>query len=439
MRKARLISLLLILSLLAGCSAPAIVPKETEAPEQSPAVSSFTPTPTPSEEPSPSVEPAKGTPEPSPVAETPEPSESPEGSDLPDAALPETESLLSALLGSSELPEDSHTFSWSLAEQAQSLCAGQDRSATAALLTAAGYTVLKQEHFDKDPEDPSHTCAWTLARKTVSHGGESRPLIAIVIRGTAAGEWYSNFDVAPSRDVETAYAENFLAAAEDVFLGAQELIEAEERPLLLVCGHSRGAACANLLGLLLNTAYDPADIYVYTFATPTTVRDPLPETDCGNIFNLINPGDLVPKMPLESWGFRRLGTDIVLPAEEAASAKAAEITGVLERLAPSLDSYYNGRHSLIGSGLSDMGLTLYETMQLLAKALTKLDGTDFSAADGVLGTFSSLSEDSDLYPLALLLGAAMANNGAASYEVLMQHMPTVYLTLIRAAKAAAGG
>ena len=55
-------------------------------------------------------------------------------------------------------------------------------------------------------------------------------------------------------------------------------------------------------------------IYCYTFATPGVTpsgnaSDPL----YGNIFNILNPSDMVPRLPLESWGYERYGHDLWLP------------------------------------------------------------------------------------------------------------------------------
>ena len=75
-------------------------------------------------------------------------------------------------------------------------------------------------------------------------------ILIVAVRGTdGAGAWASNFDVTPSRDFDSPYAENFDLCARDI-LGTLEPYLTDE-PLVLVCGHSRGAACANLLGLLL--------------------------------------------------------------------------------------------------------------------------------------------------------------------------------------------
>ena len=276
--------------------------------------------------------------------------------------------------------------------------------------------------------DTGHTCAWTLGKKQIQRGGESRVLLLVTVRGTNAGEWYSNFDFAPSRDENTCYAENFLACAEDVLNGLRDTLEAEEAPLLLLCGHSRGAACANLLGLLLDEERGSEDIYCYTFATPTTVRGEVLERSYPNIFNLLNPCDLVTLLPPPSLGFGRAGRDIVLPNDQdAAQALAAGIEN-LSSLIPGIDAYYTVRHSLTGPGLSDEGMTAYEFLCAAAAA--------FSGAGGVSlfteGAPVTVAPDSDFAPLLGLLAGSGEAGSTQALNVAMQHMPITYMALMMA-------
>lgn len=113
---------------------------------------------------------------------------------------------------------------------------------------------------------------------------------------------------------------------------------------LVATGHSRGGAVANLvaaaaLDSLAATEQDDASeqgkadgiadeallragdtAAAYTFAAPasTTSREATSER-YGSIFNIINPSDLMPHLPLEEWGYRRYGVDLVLPALDDAS------------------------------------------------------------------------------------------------------------------------
>ena len=326
------------------------------------------------------------------------------------------------------LPKSSAEFSLTLAQQALALCSGHTKDATSALLQKAGFKTLLQANFDKSDDDPSHNCAYTIGKKQVIYGGKSRTLLLVAIRGTNAGEWYSNFDFSPSHSDETTFAENFLFAAQDVFLGMQEILKGEDDPLVLVCGHSRGAACANLLGVLLNATCDPANVFVYTYATPATVHGGDLGVDCSNIFNLINPCDIVPMMPMAAWGYSRAGKDIVLPGDKVKAARLTETMDDLYKIAPTISQYYKERHSLTSSGLSETGLTTFEMMLSIGKSLTGI--TTDAGADWDNSVLDGFSEDSDFHPLVEALEKASGNNGEKAKAVLQQHLPNTYQLLM---------
>lgn len=100
---------------------------------------------------------------------------------------------------------------------------------------------------------------------------------------------------------------------------------------VLVVGHSRGGAIANLVASELDdqmagtaphavgeSAFgEVSAVYAYTFAAPaTTVRPDARGERYGNIFNIVNPSDIMPYVPLRSWGYERYGVDLQLPAVE---------------------------------------------------------------------------------------------------------------------------
>ena len=327
-----------------------------------------------------------------------------------------------------QLPPDSGVYDVNLALKAQALCSAQSMASARKTLETGGFTVLKQVHYDKSASDISHTCAWTLGKKEISRGGEKRTLLLVTVRGTSGGEWYSNFDFVPSRDEDSCYAENFLACAQDVLEGLRPSLEAEDRPLLLVCGHSRGAACANLLGALLDEERDPADIYVYTFATPATARGEALEREYPNIFNLLNPCDIVTMMPFPSLGFGRVGRDILLLNDAAGAEALSEGIRSLAGLIPSITAYYTVRHSLTGPGLSEEGLTPYEFLCAAAAAFSQ---------EGAVSLFTegapmSIAPDSDFIPLMNLLSGSGAAGSSQALNVAIQHMPTTYMALMLA-------
>ena len=333
------------------------------------------------------------------------------------------------------LPADSSVFSADCAKKALVLCTGHKEERQAELLTDAGFTVLLQKNYDKDPSDFSYTSAYTLAKKNIVRAGTERDLFIVTIRGTSGGEWYSNFDFAPSRTEDTSFAENFLFTAEDIFLGIQPELAASAAPLVLVCGHSRGGAGANLLGLLLNSALGAENVFVYTFAAPATVKGDGVTENCENIFNIINTSDLVPTLPLEQWGYSRLGTDILLGENGAKTDAADEFSDILFKISPTPSSYYNDRHSLTEEGLSDDGMTSFELMLTLSRYLIKeaddsRENENSFSADADLASLKTYCKNSDFAPFFDLLSRLAENDGEKASDVLREHMPSVYSELI---------
>ena len=312
------------------------------------------------------------------------------------------------------------------------LCSGHTEERTRQLFEAAGFSVLLQKNFDKAADAPDHSCAFTVGLRRTAQG---RTQYLVALRGTNGGEWYSNFDFAPSQSGDTAFAENFLFAAQDAFLTLSQLIDFTAMPQILVCGHSRGAACANLLGVLLDESYLPGNVYTYTFATPLTLRPARFDGEYDNIFNVINPGDLVPRLPLAGWGYARAGTDIVLRGEPAAADRAQRVEDTLLRLAPDIPSYYTVRHSLTEAGESAEGMTAFSLMEALSTVFSgaaDLSGTAQTELPAADGDFLSelISDESDFAPLRELLCKAAADNGAIAAEVLQEHLPDTYARLL---------
>lgn len=192
------------------------------------------------------------------------------------------------------------------------------------------------------------TVAYTLARKRVTGpDGSTRSVILVAVRGSYGSEWLSNLNIGTTAAERMAQQYNhsgYVEAADEIAAALvpwmSESHERGDKVSLLLVGHSRGGAIANLVAAraddeLAQLASDPSGaaaaakagagdalgmasgdtVAGYTFASPgcTTTADAR-AARYQNIFNIVNSADLVPQLPLASWGYARYGVDLCLPA-----------------------------------------------------------------------------------------------------------------------------
>lgn len=174
--------------------------------------------------------------------------------------------------------------------------------------------------------------AYSIASKRVrsSETGAEKTLLLVSVRGSYGSEWLSDANMGNPADLDLAAADHtgFATPATEIVTQLGERISqmaeagtSTDELAILFTGHSRGAAAANLAAAY---AIDYADslrplaardsIYAYTFACPTTTT--VAEMGDGiydGIFNVLNPSDMVPRLPLASWGYVRYGHDLWLP------------------------------------------------------------------------------------------------------------------------------
>lgn len=179
------------------------------------------------------------------------------------------------------------------------------------------------------------TAAVEMARKTVTKNGESCTVVIAAIRsGNYGMEWGGNMRIGSGEnhlgfDIAKETVLNYI---NDYF--ADEKISG--RVKLLIPGYSRGGSIANLIGAELddesyrkslkkadnieNISLAKNDIYVYTFEAPQcTKKSGAGGKIYGNIFNIMNPNDYVPKFVMKDWGFSRYGVEYYLPSAENCS------------------------------------------------------------------------------------------------------------------------
>lgn len=179
------------------------------------------------------------------------------------------------------------------------------------------------------------TAAVEMAKKTVRvSDGEYTVVIAAIRSGNYGMEWGGNLRVGKGKNHL-----GFDLGKEIVLNYINDYFSAEDikgRVKLLIPGYSRGGSIANLVGGELDDgSYEKSlhransikklnlaksDIYVYTFEAPQcTKKEAADVAIYGNIVNIMNPNDYVPKFVMKDWGFTRYGLEYYLPSAENCS------------------------------------------------------------------------------------------------------------------------
>lgn len=152
--------------------------------------------------------------------------------------------------------------------------------------------------------------------------------------------------------------------------GCQEVIESLNgylttngigNPIILVTGHSLGAAIANLVAAELNETEGAEDVFSYTFATPNTVNaaDSEEPTHYTNIFNILNNNDLVPHFPMDFLEnvWTRHGRDfyITMPwVTDGIKLFDVDMLGVFGHGMPTYYSWINSLPEMLGKAAGDL-------------------------------------------------------------------------------------
>ena len=185
-------------------------------------------------------------------------------------------------------------------------------------LTDAGFTDIRKDDYSKATS--MYTISMAMgARRMECEGEEPFTLIAIGVCGGGYGnEWQSNMTPGWGE-----LHQGFLSASQLVIdrLAGYILTNGIEGNIKIwISGFSRAAAVSNVTaGLLVRDGMFPKEnVYAYTFATPAAVHN-APLGGFENIFNIVNPMDVVPQVMPYDWGFSRFGTDLFIPVTEFSS------------------------------------------------------------------------------------------------------------------------
>ena len=263
--------------------------------------------------------------------------------------------------------------------------------------------------------------AYSVASKHVTDPatGKTKVLLLVSVRGSYGAEWLSDANMGDpaALDLDAADHEGFAAAATEIVDALSERRNelADEAGTddiaLLFCGHSRGAATANLaasyaddMTTSLRPLADLDSIYAYTFATPeVTTMGNTGEDLYRNIFNILNPSDMVPRLPLASWGFSRYGRDLWLP-EPGAKGFEDGFSAMEERY-----------RANVGASNPSVPADAERVDKLEADLGEQIATTDgFATAGGIAATVKDLATDVD------------------AMQVLCSHYPNTYIAWMQA-------
>ncbi len=224
------------------------------------------------------------------------------------------------------LPSDMYHHDFARLSLGLSLCAFRNKDNPdrqddnlLAFLEEMGFSEAETDAYRTGPTKDS--ICYGLARKTV---GDTTVILCAVCGGNYGAEWASNLTVGDEdRSVGFRDASMQVQAALTDYLDRHS---AEGKVKLWITGFSRAAAVANITAADCTASGRFDDVYAYLFATPQTVKNPVAYP---NIFNIVQKEDVVPRIPLEDWGYHRYGQDLFLVSTET----DADCAPVMEKAA----------------------------------------------------------------------------------------------------------
>ena len=278
--------------------------------------------------------------------------------------------------------------------------------------------VSTNKYYTLEKEEDSSAVA--VGYKEIKTSENNYTLLAVVPRSAGyKQEWVGDFNVGNS-----GIHEGFKLARDEILRYLKKYIQDNNikgNLKIWTVGHSRGAAVANMLGAFFagggieyfgdSVSLTPEDVYCYTYATPTTIiagidknielsvggyrggeeylndtkGDPFLYTKggqvdpkdkiYGGIRNFISPYDFITKLPIESWGYTRYGTDISVDHD----GKVAESVMVNKLKETSLYAY-NKYVNKCGPSLFEGKTFDIKTLEIVKDNNNKIGLNDFVKA-----------------------------------------------------------
>ena len=191
------------------------------------------------------------------------------------------------------------------------------------LMAGTDKNSLEFTNYESSYPDPkTNTIGYAISSKNIKNSaGKTGYLLMVTVRGGGyMDEWGGNFDLG-TKDEHQGFNE----AALQVRDGIKKYVEKYKDKLpyelkVWISGYSRGAATTNRVAKMLDDGavegFTRDNIYAFCFECPqnTTKTQSYVESDkYKNIVSIVNSVDLVPKVAMSGFEFKRYGTVYQLP------------------------------------------------------------------------------------------------------------------------------
>ncbi len=256
----------------------------------------------------------------------------------------------------SEFNHDTQEYSHNICRYACGLStmAYSDEISNEQFLIDSGYDTINYY-----PDLDGKTATFWICKTELTENGTI--LVNVIIRGTDGKEWYDNFDAGTA-----LIHEGFERGAQEVLSTLRTYLKVNDLTgkdiKLLVTGHSRAAAVANLVGYHIDkgecSGFGRNNTFVYTFATPNVARTDRTdrENNYNNIYNIVNPEDFVTKVLPYAWGYGRFGISYTLPSKSNTNRKEYNtyLKWLKHTTAICFESGYKYIYEPYGNGVADV-------------------------------------------------------------------------------------
>lgn len=188
-----------------------------------------------------------------------------------------------------------------------------------ALFSDTGFEAI-ESNVATDAATTPDTIGVVVAKKTIYDNDKPYTLVSVAYRSGGYGsEWASNFMVGSEQTCPGGHLGFHKArdrALEFILDYLDRNVNGDTK--LWISGFSRGGALSGLTGAWFNDnreslskqgiLLEKDDIFTYTFEAPASIDSELnKQRNYDNIFNIINPNDIIPLLPFSGWGLERPG------------------------------------------------------------------------------------------------------------------------------------